>query len=182
MNTDLNIGNKIRDLRNRNGLTQKELADRTELTKGYISQLEHGQAVPSIMTLLDILECLGTNIADFFRESPEEQIIFHKNDYFIKEEEAQLSETKWLIPDAQKKMMEPIIVSLKPDGQLPLDKPHDGEEFGYILSGDLYLTLGDREYRVRKGESFYYSAKSKHGLRAGKKGARVLWVSTPPTF
>ncbi len=69
MNTDLNIGGKIRDLRNKNGLTQKELADRTELTKGYISQVEHGQAIPSIMTLLDILECLGTNIADFFKES-----------------------------------------------------------------------------------------------------------------
>ena len=55
MNTDLNIGGKIRDLRNKNGLTQKELADRTELTKGYISQVEHGQAIPSIMTLLDIL-------------------------------------------------------------------------------------------------------------------------------
>ena len=50
------IGNKIKDLRNRNGLTQQELADRTELTKGFISQLERGQVSPSIVTLLDLIE------------------------------------------------------------------------------------------------------------------------------
>lgn len=102
MNTDLNIGGKIRDLRNKNGLTQKELADRTELTKGYISQVEHGQAIPSIMTLLDILECLGTNIADFFKESAEDQIVFRKDDYFVKEDARQQSEIQWVVPDAQK--------------------------------------------------------------------------------
>ena len=62
-----NIGKKIRELRDRNGLTQQELADRTELTKGYISQLERGQVAPSVVTLLDLIECLGTTAADFFR-------------------------------------------------------------------------------------------------------------------
>ena len=60
------IGNKIKDLRNRNGLTQQELADRTELTKGFISQLERGQVSPSIVTLLDLIECLGTTASEFF--------------------------------------------------------------------------------------------------------------------
>lgn len=54
------IGRKIKDLRNQNGLTQQELADRTELTKGFISQLERGQVSPSVGTLLDLIECLGT--------------------------------------------------------------------------------------------------------------------------
>lgn len=182
MNTDLNIGGKIRDLRNKNGLTQKELADRTELTKGYISQVEHGQAIPSIMTLLDILECLGTNIADFFKESTEDQIVFRKDDYFVKEDARQQSEIQWVVPDAQKNMMEPILVTLQPEAALPFDKPHDGEEYGYVLAGDLYLALGEQEYHVRRGESFYFSSNRKHRIRAGKKGTRVLWVSTPPTF
>ena len=56
------IGERIKDLRNRNGLTQQELADRAELTKGYISQLERGQVAPSVVTLLDLIECLGTNL------------------------------------------------------------------------------------------------------------------------
>lgn len=182
MYTDLNIGKKIRDLRNQYGLTQKELADRTELTKGYISQLENNQAVPSITTLLDILECLGTNIADFFKESTSEQIVFRDADYFEKTDEEQKSVTEWLVPDAQKKMMEPIRMTLQPDSAPAADKPHDGQEFGYVLSGDVYLRFDEQEYHVKKGESFYYTANKKHSLRAGKRGAKLLWVSTPPTF
>ena len=61
-----NIGKRIRELRNMNGLTQQELADRTELTKGYISQLENGLVTPSVVTLLDLIECLGTTASAFF--------------------------------------------------------------------------------------------------------------------
>ena len=64
-----NIGRKIRELRNLNALTQQELADRTELTKGYISQLENGLVAPSVVTLLDLIECLGTTPSDFFEEA-----------------------------------------------------------------------------------------------------------------
>ena len=62
------IGRKIKDLRNQNGLTQQELADRTELTKGFISQLERGQVSPSVGTLLDLIECLGTTASDLKRQ------------------------------------------------------------------------------------------------------------------
>lgn len=65
MSIEEKIGMKIRNLRNQNGLTQEELADRTELTKGFISQLERGLTAPSVSTLLDIVECLGTNLSDF---------------------------------------------------------------------------------------------------------------------
>ena len=60
------IGSKIRALRIKNGLTQEELANRSELSKGFISQVESEQTSPSIATLVDILECLGTNLRDFF--------------------------------------------------------------------------------------------------------------------
>ena len=62
------IGRRIRNLRNRNGLTQQELADRTELTKGFISQLERGQVSASVATLMDLIECLGTTPAEFFED------------------------------------------------------------------------------------------------------------------
>lgn len=61
----MKIGNKIRELRIYNGLTQQELADRSELSKGFISQVERDLTSPSIATLMDILEALGTNIKDF---------------------------------------------------------------------------------------------------------------------
>ena len=70
------IGSRIRDLRKQIGLTQQELADRTELTKGYISQLENGIVAPSVITLLDLIECLGTNPSEFFREAQNEPVVF----------------------------------------------------------------------------------------------------------
>ena len=82
------IGEKIKDLRNRNGLTQQELADRAELTKGYISQLERGQVAPSVVTLLDLIECLGTTPSEFFRETEEEHVVYSEEDFFEKIDEA----------------------------------------------------------------------------------------------
>ena len=123
------IGRKIRDLRNRNGLTQQELADRTELTKGFISQLERGQVSPSVVTLLDLIECLGTTAADFFKETEEEQVVFSEQGYFEKIDEAGNS-IQWIVPTAQRYRMEPLLVVVQPHQSLEEDKPHDGEEFG----------------------------------------------------
>lgn len=82
----MSIGGKLKELRILKGLTQEELADRAELSKGFISQVERDLTSPSIATLMDILQCLGTTIGEFFNEAPEEQIVFEKNDYFIKED------------------------------------------------------------------------------------------------
>ena len=81
----LKIGKKIKELRTLCNLTQEELASRTELTKGYISQLENDLAEPSVSTLYDIISALGTNMSDFFLEEKQNQIVFTQEDYFIKE-------------------------------------------------------------------------------------------------
>ena len=80
----MDIGLKLKELRTALRLTQEELADRAELSKGFISQLEHNLTSPSIATLTDILQCLGTNLQEFFAETSEEQIVFRNNDYFEK--------------------------------------------------------------------------------------------------
>ncbi len=72
------------ELRVLKGLTQEELADRSELSKGFISQLERNLTSPSITTLMDILQCLGTSIGEFFNEAPDEQIVFGKQDYLLR--------------------------------------------------------------------------------------------------
>ena len=82
----MEIGPKLRELRIAKNLTQEELADRAELSKGFISQLERDLTSPSIATLVDILQCLGTTINEFFSEDPEEQVVFHYEDYFEKED------------------------------------------------------------------------------------------------
>ena len=99
----VNIGVKIKQLRVLCQLTQEELADRCELTKGYISQLENDLTSPSISTLNDILEALGTNLNDFFKEEEKEKIVFTKDDYFVKEMDDQ--KITWLVPNSQKNEM-----------------------------------------------------------------------------
>ena len=178
----MEIGVKIKQLRLQRGLTQEELAARTELTKGFISQLERDLTSPSIATLMDILAALGTDVAGFFRESQEEQVVYSADDMFVKEE-ADGSTIQWLVTNAQKNAREPILVTIPAGLSLAEDDPHEGEEFGYVLSGSVTLVLGTKRYRVKKGGSFYFRPTRVHYLiNSGKVESRVLWVSTPPSF
>ena len=178
----MEIGVKIKQLRLQRGLTQEELAARTELTKGFISQLERDLTSPSIATLMDILAALGTDVAGFFRESQDEQVAYSAEDMFIKEE-ADGYTIQWLVTNAQKNALEPILVTIPAGISGVEDDPHEGEEFGYVLSGSVTLVIGTKRYRVKKGGSFYFRPTRVHYLiNGGKSEARVLWVSTPPSF
>lgn len=165
------------------GLTQEELADRAELSKGFISQLERDLTSPSIATLMDILQCLGTDLKDFFNDSPDEQVVFKSTDYFEKIDSDFKNRIEWIIPNAQKNTMEPIRITLEPDGSTYPDNPHEGEEFGYVLQGSITLYLGKKIFKVRKGESFYFTPNKEHYIKASSKsGASLIWVSSPPNF
>ncbi len=177
----MEIGSKIKELRIAKGLTQEELADRAELSKGFISQLERDLTSPSIATLADILQCLGISVAEFFAGESEEQVVFGSDDYFEKEDGELASSIEWIIPNAQKNMMEPIRVTLRPGGETYPDNPHEGEEFGYVLKGEITIHLGKQTYAAKAGESFYYRPEKKHYI-SSRRGARLIWVSTPPSF
>lgn len=177
----MSIGAKLKELRILKGLTQADLADRAELSKGFISQLERDLTSPSIATLMDILQCLGTTIGDFFNETPEEQIVFGQADYFEKHDGDLKNVIQWIIPNARKNVMEPLLLTLAPSGRTEPDNPHEGEEFGYVLRGTVTIHLGARIYKAKKGESFYFIADKKHYL-SSKTGAVLLWVSSPPSF
>ncbi|MCI8606653.1 MAG: helix-turn-helix domain-containing protein [Hungatella sp.] len=177
----MDIGLKLKELRILKGLTQEELADRAELSKGFISQLERNLTSPSIATLTDILQCLGTTLGEFFNETPEEQIVFGRSDYFEKTDSELKNEIKWIIPNAQKNVMEPIMLTLEPGGETYPDNPHEGEEFGYVLQGTVTIHLGNKIHKAKKGESFYFVPDKKHYLTS-KAGAVILWVSSPPSF
>lgn len=72
----MDIGKKLKELRQQKELTLEDLASRSELTKGFLSQVERNLTAPSIATLEDILEALGTNLSEFFHEEPEKQVVF----------------------------------------------------------------------------------------------------------
>lgn len=178
----INIGSKIRDLRLKMGLTQEELADRAELSKGYISRLENDLTSISISTLIDILTLLGSNLSEFFsREANEQQLVFGADDFFVKKTDSQT--VTWVVPTAQKNALEPIIIELERGAQTDEDIPHEGEEFGYVLQGAVKVTVGERQAVAKKGETFYFSSDRRHGLINIYDGtSKVLWVSCPPTF
>lgn len=179
----MKIGHKIKELRVQKGLTQEELADRAELSKGFISQIERDLTSPSIATLVDVLQALGTDLNNFFTDEGEEQIVFRDQDYFEKIDNELNNKIEWIIPNAQKNAMEPIRLTLSPGGSTYPDVPHEGEEFGYILSGSVTIHVGKHSYKAKKGESFYFTPASKHYISAdNKSGATLIWVSTPPSF
>jgi transcriptional regulator with XRE-family HTH domain len=178
------IGLKIKELRLENGLTQEELANRCELTKGFISQIENNLTSPSIHTLNDILEVLGTSLGEFFTDSNEEEAyVFGEPDFYLKIDDDLKHKIKWIVPNAQKYEMEPILLELLPGGTSHIDEPHSGEEFGYVLEGTVILKVGKKRYTCHKGNAFYYMANKHHLIEnTSKDKAVILWVSTPPMF
>ena len=174
----MDIGNKIRELRTRKGLTLEELASRSELTKGFLSQLERDLTSPSIDSLSDILEALGTNLAEFFQEDKNDQFIFHADDFFVDERED--CTVNWIVPNTQKNSQLSDLIS---NVHTMTVEPHDGEEFGYVVEGSVVLVCDGEEHPLRRGETFYLHGRSFHLLKNVRKTtARVLWVSTPPLF
>ncbi len=178
----MDIGKRINQLRIKNGLTLEELASRCELTKGFLSQLERNLTSPSIQTLEDITEALGTTLSKFFKEETDEKVVFKEEDVFVDEQEE--FTTYWIVPNAQKNQMEPIILEIKPNGKSHVIPPHQGEEFGYVLSGKVTLYIDDHKgLTVKKGETFYLKGSSEHYLKNNSNAvSKILWVCNPPIF
>ena len=144
--------------------------------------MERGLTAPSISTLMDIVECLGTNLAEFFQEESDQPVVYPKEDYFEKTDEDG-NRIEWLVASAQSRSMAPILVRIQPGQSMPVDKPHEGEEFGYVLEGKINVHYGRNVYTVRKGDSFIFAANKKHKISSAcAKVSTVLWISTPPSF
>ncbi len=175
------IGRKIKQYRRQLDLTQEELAQRTELTKGYISQLENDLCSPSIATLEDILSVLGVSLRDFFAEERLDKVVYTQADYFVSDSDN--GKLTWLIPNSQVKQMEPIILTLN-EGQQSIERyPFEGEEFGYVLYGAVDVVCGSSRFRVKKGETFSLDGKQQHTIQNAKNGeSKLLWVTTPSNF
>ncbi len=176
----MSIGSKLKALRTYCGLTQEELADRCELTKGYISQLENDLTSPSISTLTDILTILGSNLKNFFSDE-DEKIKYSVDDYFVKKTEEY--KITWLIPNSQKNEMEPILFELEPNACSDTDMPHEGQEFGYIVKGEVMVVYGNCKEKLKAGESFYFTTDKNHYIKnMTNEKATIIWVSSPPNF
>ena len=127
METVLEIGEKIKRLRKANNLTQEELANRAYLTKGFISQLERDLTSPAIVTLKSILDVLGEELADFFRDIKHEKILFDKKARVLSSISTEQMEVELLVPSAQSRLMDPVLVSLEPGASTETQLGHEGD-------------------------------------------------------
>lgn len=177
----MNLGFKIKEKRLLLCLTQEELANRCELTKGYISQLENDKVSPSIETLEIILEVLGTSLSEFFKDKSEDNIVYTQEEQYDKEF---IGYTQtWLVPNSQERTMEPIYVVLEPHSETFHDYPHQGEEFGYVIEGEIQIVYGDSVKCLKAMESFYFISNKEHYImNKTDNKAKIIWVSCPPNF
>ena len=177
----MKIGEKIKLLRQKNTLTIEELANRCELTKGFISQIERDISSPSIETLESILEVLGTNLGDFFKQEKNRKFVYGVEDRY--EVEQDNYHIEWLIPNAQANELEPILIQIKPYSESQKLLPFEGEIFGYVLSGEVSVYSGTKFQKAYEKDSFYLYGNNQHYLKNNSnKIAEVLWISTPPVF
>lgn len=162
---DIDIGNKLKNLRIQKELTQEELGERTDLTKGYISQLERGLSSPSMETFFQLLEVLGCTPQEFFSEEMTEQkVVYSEEDRVIFEDLETGYVMEWLVSESNENEMEPILLLIMPGKAYKQFSPSQSETFIWVLSGTIQLKLGSKTYQAREGESLYYISSDVHQL------------------
>jgi transcriptional regulator with XRE-family HTH domain len=178
----MKIGERIKNLRELSNLTQEELADRAGLTKGFISQIERDLTSISLDSFLQILEAMDENISDFFRESSAEKIVYRETDRVAIEKD-KIQRFELLVPGSTNRRLEPILLTLRKGQVTPRERPHEGEEFGFVLRGKVTLRFGKEALKLKRGECFYLSAEKEHWIQnTSSKEAVLLWISSPPSF
>ncbi|KAB7704758.1 helix-turn-helix domain-containing protein [Bacillus aerolatus] len=161
----MEIGKKIKNLRLKKGLTQEELGERTDLSKGYISQLERDLSSPSIETFFHLLEVLGCSPKEFFDEEKREQkVVYGEEDQTDYADEEKGYEIQWLVPESNEKEMEPVKLVFQRGGGFKRFEPSLAETFGYVLSGQVIVQLGKREYKAKAGEAIYFHSSEEHQI------------------
>lgn len=176
------IGERIKMLRQAKSLTQEELATRAGLTKGFISQVERNLTSLSVESLIGILDALDEKPSNFFNGAFDEKIVFKFKDRVDLEME-DVKRFQILVPAAQNRLMDPALLDLDAGERTPEEEPHEGEEFGFVVSGGVEIVLGGKPYRVKRGECFYFKATKRHYIVNRRKQKSVLlWVSSPPYF
>lgn len=179
----MQIGHKLKRLRLAKSFTQDELASRADLSKGFISQIENDTASPSIATLEDILDVLGTTLNEFFSDNNKEKVVFPKEFRLLSPDSDDKVKIELLIPGSGKRKMDPVLVTINPNEETFKDPSHEGEELGFLLQGKINLNLDGETFCLKKGDCFYYSADKKHSIvNVGNNTAKILWVVTPPIF
>lgn len=175
----MKIGNKIKNLRRIKNLTQEELAERTDLSKGYISQIESEHASPSMETFLNIIEVLGTTPSEFFKEKESEKVLYKHDEQKTYDEYDKGYLLRWLISNSNEYDMEPLLLTIKPSASYKNFNPSESDTFIYCLKGQVSLMLGNEIFQAEEKDALYFKAQADHRLyNQSSEETQVLIVVT----
>jgi DNA-binding transcriptional MerR regulator/quercetin dioxygenase-like cupin family protein len=174
------IGSHLRQLRTQRGLSLAQVASAVSISVGFLSALERSHMSASVGTLRKLARFYKTNILDFF--DPAES-----NSRLVSAEQRKVLEAG---PGVRMELlawgntvMEPHLFRIAPGAGSGESYTHDGEEFLYLLRGELLISLEGQDYRLKPGDSFYFESTVPHTWKNPGAGETwILWINTPPTF
>jgi len=180
------IGNKVRELRQKNRYTLQDMAMRTGLSKPFLSQIENDHVVPPIFTLLKLARALDVSMAYFFQEElSSERIAVTRSQERIRIERRphqKKGQVNYLYTALETKKsnknMEPFLVEFpSQDSVKMVFNSHEGEEFLYVIEGNVEFRSADRVEILHSGDSIYFESDLSHGFRGvGPEPAKALAV------
>jgi DNA-binding transcriptional MerR regulator/quercetin dioxygenase-like cupin family protein len=174
------IGPRLRRLRTKRGAGLAEVASAAGISIGFLSALERSQMSASVGTLRRLARYYRTNILDFFDAT-------ELNTRLVRPAKRKVLEAgpgvRMELLAWGNKVMEPHLFRIKPNAGSGEPYAHEGEEFIFVLRGDLEIALDGEEYHLKRGDSFYFESATPHHWRnPGRSETWLLWVNTPPTF
>jgi transcriptional regulator with XRE-family HTH domain len=174
------IGAHLRQLRSRRKLSLAQVADAIGVSGGFLSAMERSQMSGSVGTLRKLARFYKTNILDFFdaNGASSRQVRPAQRKVLEAGTGVRMELLAW-----GNTVMEPHLFRIAPESSSGDSYTHEGEEFIYVLRGELEIALDNDEYRLKPGDSFYFESATPHRWKnPGRKETVVLWVNTPPTF
>jgi len=166
------------------GLKLRDLAERVGCSESMISKIENNAALPSVTVLHKIVASLNVSMSVLFADDCVDRGIVSRRGARLKFTiDKAGSQLERLIPSEGDHLLEGNLHTLAPGGGSEGRLSHEGEEVGFVVQGELELSVGDRVYTLKSGDSFVFRSEIPHSYRnPGKTRTRVIWVSTPPTF
>lgn len=179
---ELQIGQCMGELRSLRGLTLEQLAERTGFTKGYLSKIENSKKLPPIASLSRIAQALDADVTAFFPTSMSESnesasvVRVAERRPAVRGASAFGYDYVSLAYKKRNKHMEPFIFTFPSDIDKHVFFQHEGEEFIFILSGQVEFQAGIQKWVLGPGDSLYFDSRVPHKGRSLAKVASALVV------
>jgi DNA-binding transcriptional MerR regulator/quercetin dioxygenase-like cupin family protein len=174
------IGARLRQLRLRGGFSLAQVASAVGISLGFLSALERSHMSAAVGTLRKLARFYKTNIIDFYDTAESSSPLVRPGQRRVLEAGPGVRMELLAWGNA---VMEPHLFRIAPHAGSGEFYAHVGEEFLYILRGELEISLEKQEYRLKAGDSFYFESALPHGWKnPGRNETVILWVNTPPTF